>query len=1619
MINKVSKTHLGLLIILIALIIVTALGCFFQEEAGEIAYAANESTSTLYYTNGDWTYTWSSNGYNGENSGTGPCKYAGTELLDVRMFAEYQDGTATMNKGDYINWALVNIYVKVSGTISSHVSFELYKDGTIYRNDSLSGSASKVLLSQALPDGAYNFIYKFNYYSASVLYRYTYTFNFNVDNSSPQGSFLDQDGNTLSGYTNKAFKYTIEGESNLKSIQYKKDNDSWTSYLNGSFITEQGNYSFKAEDNVGNVTQASIVLDTTKPTLVFKDNNKVNVVENAYNSDFYVVPTDTLSGINSCFYKYYAETSWTQFNPNNILTGLYGTYNFKVTDNAGNESIEYSLIIDPTPPTLRISIGATEYPSNSSIKEKNAEISFSDMGSGIAEAYYTLNGARQDMTVSGIKVQTEGIYNVYVRDIAGNEREIRNVLVDYTAPTYTFNCSSGKTMSNGGYTNGTFTVSCEDNYSSVAYMGYYLYTDKDMYNQYYPDEGDFISFTSSTIFSIEGQYYFKFEDSLGNTREYITAYIDKTAPELYIYNDYGLVEDKSIVNTNVWNYDVIEDLSNYYVYTKSGDGDYYLVTGYWESHNGWHYWYAMDEAGNTTDVISYYLDTTRPTFNLYYKGSVISKGSLINDISKLSYDATDDYTSIEGIYYSLDDYNYTAFTSFNGLNFRDGRVSFKVKDEAGNWSYDTYLILDTTPPNVYCITSNVYSLVTKYTASEGIYIRASDTYNCKGATIRSSYEDEPMMYTFGTVLTLEGRYIVAVEDNAGNITECVYYIDRTVQKPVIHNVENNITNGDVYITWEDTEGDAPLELVTVNGIDYVKGNTIYTVYNGLYQVYFRDICGNEGYYNFQSTKKNILTDTVNKLRYETTDLDNNRYSFETYAHALEYKTALECSFLETHTWIGPDWDEGIQMDYVDSINAKAGTYYLYKSADNPNTYVAYFTQSRVLEVMQYYASKEIEELWYWEGELATPYDGENLFSFASSGTVMASEIRLNTGIFYIDGELYEESTYTTPGTHEVQVIDGYTNTFNCTFVISSEAPEIGYSVNDNQYLSVSRDTYYLTGNIYLTLLDHVDADSVLIVIKDNVKSIVSVHDKFLLTNGRYDVYGINRCFIGESKTIYVSNNPAVINVNENTTRKRLDVSIAKSPDLEGKISNIFIYKDDELLTQDDFKTLISADKVNFSFAKSGNYKIVVEDKFRSGTGAVTIEYSYIQPQPQAYLYGVDNGGYTNTSVNVQYADTVTCKLYKNNVYIKDLISRERIEDEGSYLIHIEDMDNNEIVFEFIIDKTDPVVEIEGVTQDGVTNNPVTISWNEGKGWIVIGDEITLIDSGTTFTEDGDYYIIVEDEAGNNTQFGFKIDTKVDFTINVLNGAISNSDVILHSNEDVEVEVIYNGALMAYAPEDSIKEEGEYALTVKDSNGNVETMSFRIIKHTQKSFNYTPKDGVTIDKILRSGEPIDSGDTLNLTQDGNYSITIWDGEVYYTFNIVIDTTPPEVTLEGVTNGGQTKGKVKVTAVSEDCTITAKHNGEEFKYAIGESLEELGSYELTFVDSVGNTTTITFDIVYSLNGASIALIVLSCLVVVAGAILLVMYRFKKIGKKKKTEEKEITQPQEKEEEEIELD
>ena len=61
------------------------------------------------------------------------------------------------------------------------------------------------------------------------------------------------------------------------------------------------------------------------------------------------------------------------------------------------------------------------------------------------------------------------------------------------------------------------------------------------------------------------------------------------------------------------------------------------------------------------------------------------------------------------------------------------------------------------------------------------------------------------------------------------------------------------------------------------------------------------------------------------------------------------------------------------------------------------------------------------------------------------------------------------------------------------------------------------------------------------------------------------------------------------------------------------------------------------------------------------------------------------------------------------------------------------------------------------------------------------------------------------------------------------------------------------------------------------------------------------------------------------------------------------------------------------ISEDnCTLVVMVDGMYFDYKLGDEIEKAGRFVVTLTDEAGNSTTYTFDRIYSLNGASIAVL-----------------------------------------------
>ena len=97
-------------------------------------------------------------------------------------------------------------------------------------------------------------------------------------------------------------------------------------------------------------------------------------------------------------------------------------------------------------------------------------------------------------------------------------------------------------------------------------------------------------------------------------------------------------------------------------------------------------------------------------------------------------------------------------------------------------------------------------------------------------------------------------------------------------------------------------------------------------------------------------------------------------------------------------------------------------------------------------------------------------------------------------------------------------------------------------------------------------------------------------------------------------------------------------------------------------------------------------------------------------------------------------------------------------------------------------------------------------------------------------------------------------------------------------------------------------------------------------------------------------------------EGTYNVTILSAHGNKAnFQIIIDRTPPVITLEGVDPKGATREDVKII-VSEGDSAYYRINGAKENYQFVGScvVEEEGAYTVTAKDAVGNSTSVTFTI-----------------------------------------------------------
>jgi hypothetical protein len=351
----------------------------------------------------------------------------------------------------------------------------------------------------------------------------------------------------------------------------------------------------------------------------------------------------------------------------------------------------------------------------------------------------------------------------------------------------------------------------------------------------------------------------------------------------------------------------------------------------------------------------------------------------------------------------------------------------------------------------------------------------------------------------------------------------------------------------------------------------------------------------------------------------------------------------------------------------------------------------------------------------------------------------------------------------------------------------------------------------------------------------------------------------------------------------------------------------------------------------------GDYTLIVTDEVGNVT---TVSFTIHKTGPT--VTGVVYGASYNTDRMITF-NTGVATLNGD-----PLANGSEVSAEGDYTLIVTDAMGNVTTIAFTIDKTSPI--ISGVTDGSIYNTNQSITFNEGTATLN-GDPFA---SGATVFAEGDYTLVVTDEAGNVTTANFTIDKTAPNVSGVADGKSYNTDRTITFNEG---KATLNGDSITSGA--TISAEGDYTLIVTDEAGNVTTVSFTINKIGSTVSGVDDGASYNVDRTITfntgtatlNGDPFASGSEVSA--EGDYTLIVTDatGNVT-TIAFTIDKTVP--IISGVTDGSIYNTNQSITFNEGTATL----NGDPF--ASGATVFAEGDYTLVVTDEAGNVTMISFTI-----------------------------------------------------------
>ena len=1354
-------------------------------------------------------------------------------------------------------------------------------------------------------------------------------------------------GSTISSgsYVNERVTFTVS-DTNFSRLYYKIPGNSYYSSSTSTTYTSSaitGWWYVYAIDTVGNKTsEFSFYYDATKPIGTISSNGSTVSSGSYVSKSFSYTATDAHSGISKLYYKSPVNSSYQTYTSGTIIpaTAGDGWYYFYAVDNAENTSSVSSVYLETSTPLVEI--------------YRNGEVAYST-------------------TITGSGTFDTGIYF--------NQYDAMKITYDSSSDSVTCNFALNSTVYlSSAYTNSTYTITMT---TPTGYTCNYLFHIVDT-KPYIQIDGTKYS-SGSTLYFSENTYVSWFDDSditdSGDTGVAITT------------------EGNKIVDT----FAKYTDLSGLTLATDEGTDTIYHLT-------------LNDRAGNNS-TYTIIIDKS-PVEAVWVSGSEeIDNGGYSNEAVYLSYDVTE----VASALYSKDGSEYVTYSKEN-LFSEDGVYTIVLTDKAGNKS--TYVInIDTVAPTGQLYAD--YQAVSNNCVTNGKIYFTWDGDNT--ATVNGN------LYTKNTVISSDGVYNFVLTDLAGNSTTYIIEIDTIApefnkerldaSKDYLISKWYVVTTDDVQKSFADYESAleyaSQLEFnkyVTTlilddvtnftqyhlvasrgNAEDDVKAGTYYRYKsqanpnNELYYFnesllqeviafYAKEYVSDVNYYNLNNNTYGELDDSMFDNIWLSNDgitapLGNN-FSFTEFDSCLVYmelvggaegKVPVEFNVSLKEQFNVTGLYEVTEMDEAGNCS----TYYLFLDFTAPNLVVnaEVFGDNQTREITITSDSVSSISTYYYKSFAVT-----SIVDNDSWATIAITNDGVTT--YYSKGDTLP--VLTEGGKYEFVVYDRLNNSYEFVVYIVGNEATIEFSPNSEATeftIDISLEQEFdtiVSLEIYKDgeKLDGVTTDTLSYTFTKDGTYTVILRDNFGRVIER--TYDFDKSLPNGSLSI------------DNGSRTTEEVSFTF--DNSKYVAEVTL--DGEVLT------INTTGEVKVS--DDGNYVIKLinltdEDNFN------TYEFTIDTKAPVVNLDGVEQGKTNNTDVSVSWSDedVVSATYTLNNGEEINLVNGDVLSLEGTYEVKVIDDLGNETVVTFTIDKSlyyEVYVNDTSTTGVETTGEDVLLINNEELNISVTRNgESYEYNFGDVLSEEGTYLIKISDDYGNTTTIQITIDKSVDAYLTTGNGSISNEDVVITAGEKVSVIVTKDGKPYEYTLGQPITEEGKYKVTIYDAYGNQKTFSFEIVKGTKTVLDYTLGENVEIIEVRHNGEVIEwDSNHLNFTTDGTYEVTVLVDGQEYSFELSLDTTAPEVTLNGIEDGEAGNVTVTITDMTEEGTIKVYKDGELIDYNLGDELKDYGNYVVEVTDELGNTRTYSFTLEYQMNGWAIALIIIGILTILGIGVLIYLKR-----------------------------